>query len=80
MMPVEGRNGAETTMKVPSRRTLGRLPAAGVGAGQPPSAVGQGPLVPLVIVGVTGTVLSIAPFKAYHRHLEVSRTEGAPSG
>jgi uncharacterized membrane protein YdjX (TVP38/TMEM64 family) len=36
-------------------------------------------LLPLVIVGVAGTVLSLAAFKAYHRHLEVSRTEGAPS-
>jgi uncharacterized membrane protein YdjX (TVP38/TMEM64 family) len=31
-------------------------------------------VLPLVIVGVAGTALSIAAFKAYHRHLEVSRT------
>ena len=37
-------------------------------------------VMPLVIVGVAGTALSVAAFKAYHRRLEISRTEGAPSG
>jgi murein L,D-transpeptidase YcbB/YkuD len=44
MMPVEGRNGAEITMKVPSRRTQGRLALLlMLGAGSPPSAAGQDP-------------------------------------
>ena len=34
-------------------------------------------LVPLVIVGVAGAVLSVAAFQAYHRHLDVP---GAGSG
>jgi uncharacterized membrane protein YdjX (TVP38/TMEM64 family) len=37
-------------------------------------------LVPLVIVGVMGTVLSIAAFRAYHRHADASVAGGrAPS-
>ena len=38
-------------------------------------------LVPLVIVGVAGALLSVAAFRAYHRHLDVPGAgSGAPSG
>jgi uncharacterized membrane protein YdjX (TVP38/TMEM64 family) len=38
-------------------------------------------LVPLVIVGVAGAVLSVAAFQAYHRHLDVPGAgSGTPSG
>jgi uncharacterized membrane protein YdjX (TVP38/TMEM64 family) len=37
-------------------------------------------VVPLVIVGVAGMALSVAAFKAYHRHVEVPRPAGAASG
>jgi len=38
-------------------------------------------LVPLVIVGVAGTALSVAAFRAYHRHLDVPGAgSGTPSG
>ena len=38
-------------------------------------------LVPLVIVGVAGALLSVAAFRAYHRHLDVPGAgSGTPSG
>lgn len=38
-------------------------------------------LVPLVILGVAGLLLSVAAFRTYHRHVDASRAGGkAPSG
>lgn len=38
-------------------------------------------VVPLVIIGVAGALLSVAAFRAYHRHLDAPRpARGAPSG
>ena len=37
-------------------------------------------LVPLLIVGVAGTVLSVAAFNLYRRQVDASQPEGSPSG
>jgi murein L,D-transpeptidase YcbB/YkuD len=70
MMPVGGRNCAETTMKVPSRRTLGRLALLLVlAAGHPPSAAGQEPATQVRAVIATAR-LPWSRWPDFSRHVD----------
>jgi murein L,D-transpeptidase YcbB/YkuD len=70
MMSVGRRNGAETMMKVPSRRILGALAVLPVlAAGQPPSAAGQEPAASVRAVIATAR-LSWSRWPDFSRHVD----------
>jgi murein L,D-transpeptidase YcbB/YkuD len=81
MMPVEARNGVETKMKVPSRRTLSRWAVLLVlAAGQPPSAAGQEPAAP-VRAAIAAARLPWSRWPEFSRHVDdISRLYRSHAG